>query len=280
MKKKLFAIFAVLMLVLANSTFVFADAEDDEVMTIAAPALEHVVDNAGILSAKHKSQLEDTLTQKSYELGFDIVILTENDIGDYTAEEYADDFYDYNGYGHGPDHDGCLLLIDMGNRNWQISTTGFGITALTDAGIKYISNQFLGSLSDGEYYDALSIYAEQVELFVKQAQTGEPYDVGNMPKHKKRFSFMFTIPSLIVGFLAAAFTTGGMKNKMKTVTRQAAARNYLVDNSLNLDIKDDLFITATVNRHEREEKSRSGGGGSSTHVGSSGTTHGGGGGSF
>ena len=42
--------------------------------------------------------------------------------GGKTAEAYADDYYDYNGYGYGENDDGLLLLVSMGEREWAITT--------------------------------------------------------------------------------------------------------------------------------------------------------------
>ena len=73
---------------------------------------------------------------------------------------YADDFYDYNGYGYGDSRDGILLLISMEERDWRISTCGYGITVFTDAGQEYISDKFLPYLSDGDYSEAFTKYAD------------------------------------------------------------------------------------------------------------------------
>jgi uncharacterized membrane protein YgcG len=98
---------------------------------------------------------------------------------------YADDFYDYNGYGFGANNDGCLLLVSMEDRDWWISTTGYGITALTDAGIEYIGDEFVSYLSDAEYAKGFDMFADLVDKFVTQAKEGNPYDVGNMPRATK-----------------------------------------------------------------------------------------------
>ncbi len=40
--------------------------------------------------------------------------------------EAADDFYDYNGYGQGPDRDGLILYVCMDTRDIWISTLRCG----------------------------------------------------------------------------------------------------------------------------------------------------------
>ena len=41
-----------------------------------------------------------------------------------TAQQLADDIFDYCGFGYGASKDGVLLLIDMDNREVAITTTG------------------------------------------------------------------------------------------------------------------------------------------------------------
>ena len=69
----------------------------------------------------------------------DVVIVTVASIEGKTATEYADDYFDYQGYGYGEKSDGILLLVGMKERVWAISTHGsLGISAFTDAGLDYI----------------------------------------------------------------------------------------------------------------------------------------------
>ena len=114
---------------------------------------------------------------------FDIVILTVDSLEGATATEYADDFFDYYGYGYGEGKDGILFLVSMEDRDWALSTHGYGITAFTDAGCDYIAEQFKSSLSDGEYEKAFEIYIDQCDAFVTQAREDRPYDNSNLPKN-------------------------------------------------------------------------------------------------
>ena len=82
-----------------------------------------------------------------------------------------------------------------------------------------------------------------------------------------------------MGFVLSLIIVGNMKAKLKTVRFQAAASNYIKDNSLNINERRDLFPYNTVTRTAKPKNDDSGGG-SSTHTSSSGTTHGGGGGKF
>ena len=241
-----------------------------------------LVDNADLVLDTEEATLLKKLDEISERQQLDVVVVTVESVGDKTPEAYADDFYDYNGYGFGENHDGILLLVSMENRDWHITTTGYGITVFTDAGIKYLSKQFLDDLSDGNYAAAFTTYAEKCDEFITQAKTGEPYDVNNLPKEPFDF-LMWILISVVVGLVAAYVITKIMKGKLKTVRFQPAASNYVKQGSFNLTNSRDIFLYTHVDRRPRPKDTSSGGsrsGGSSTHTSSSGSTHGGGGGKF
>lgn len=234
-----------------------------------------LVDGADILTDYEKSELLAKLDEVSEELQFDVVIATTYDLGGDYIRDVADDYYDYNGFGYGVSADGCVLLVDMGARDWWISTCGYGITALTDAGIQYIGDQFESDLSNGDYYDGFTTYVNLVEDFVNQAYTGNPYDTGNLPKEGYNWFFGIVF-SLVAGFLIALISVLVMKGKLKSVRRQPAAQDYLVAGSMNVTLSRDMFLYRNVTRRAKPKESS----GSSTHTSSSGRSHGGGGGSF
>lgn len=237
-----------------------------------------VVDMAELMDDTEKSSLLSKLDEISERQQLDVVVVTVNTLDGKTPAAYADDFYDYNGYGFGQNKDGVLLLVSMEDRDWYISTTGYGITAFTDKGIEYISDEFKPYLSDGDYYEAFVEYAKQCDKFITQAKTGEPYDVGNMPKEPFPVgAAIFT--GLAIGLIVAFIATSVMKGKLKTVRMQPSASDYVKNGSMKLTNRQDVFLYSHVNKTRRESSSHSGGG-SSTHISSSGSSHGGGGGKF
>lgn len=246
--------------------------------TFAASDLPRLVDNADLLSAGEESALLAKLNEISERQQTDVVVVTADTLDGKTPMDYADDFYDYNGYGFGADKDGVLLLVSLEDRDWWMSTTGYGITAITDAGIEYISEKFLSDLSDGDYADAFTTYAELCDDFFTQARSGQPYDTGHMPKQPFNIARNLLI-ALIVGFVIALLATGVMKGKLKTVRFQSAASNYVKANSMNVTESRDMFLYTHVDRRAKPKDTDSSSG-SGTHTSSSGSTHGGGGGKF
>lgn len=258
----------------ASTTSVVTVDADGDMMRIA--------DWADLLSDSEEAELSAQLDEISERQQVDVVVLTVDSLEGTPIMEYADDFYDYNGYGFGEEYDGILFLISMEERDWYISTSGFGITAVTDAGREYMAEEFLPYLSDGEYAEAFRIFAEQCDDYITQARTGEPYDVDNIPAVP--FSHVGAIMiAVVTGFVAALIATGIMRLGLRSVYSQPAAESYMKKDSLRLTKEHEMFLYRNVTRTERPREnssSDSSSGGSATHTSSSGRTHGGGGGKF
>jgi len=235
----------------------------------AAPA--YLVDDAELLTGTEAAQVEEKLTQISAKHGMDIVIVTVDSTGWQSPMAYADDYYDYNGYGP----DGILLLVSMEEGDWWVSTTGDGITAITDAGLEYMADRFVPYISDGEYAQAFLEFARLCDEFITQAKNGDPYDSHNLPKDPFNFGTNLII-ALVIGLVAALIGVGVMKAKLKTVHQQVKADAYITADSLQLTHSRDVFLYTHISRREKPKQSS----GSSTHTSSSGTRHGGGGGKF
>lgn len=241
------------------------------------------MDQADLLTDSEESALSDRLDEISERHQFDVVVVTVDSLEGETAVVYADDFYDYNGYGFGDERDGILLLISMEERDWCISTTGYGITAFTDAGQAYISERFVTDLSVGDYAAAFTNFAVLCDAFITQADTGEPYDIDHLPQEP--FDLVWNLAvALIIAFVISLIVTGIMRGQLKTMHSQSEADNYIKQGSMHLTRKNDLYLYRHVDRRKKAENNsstRSGNpGGSQTHKSSSGTTHGGSSGKF
>ena len=229
----------------------------------------YVKDEANLMSEEEQEELETKLSTISDYWGEDVVVLTVNSLEGKTAEAYADDYYDYNGYGK----DGILLLVSMEDRDYGISTCGYATEAFTDAGINYIENKFLDDLSAGNYEKAFSTYAKQCDKFLTQAKEGAAYDSSNMPHEP--LSSMWILISFVAGLVIALIIVACMIAKLKSVHMQAAAGNYVKDGSVDISEMRDLYLYSNITKRARPKNDNNNGGGSSTHISSSGETHGG-----
>lgn len=242
-----------------------------------------VADMAGLLSTEQKEQLEKRLSEVTEAYSCDVAVVTTDSTGGLSPMTYADDYYEQNGYGIGPDRDGLLLLISMEERDWWITTWGSAIDTFTDYGIEVIGDEIVGELGDGDYYGAFMEFADLTEEFLKQAQKGEPYDV----RHEYREPFPFAGKLAIacgLGLVAALLTLFGFRAQLRSVSYEKGAQQYVRQGSFHLTRSNDLYLYRTVTRTkiERPEPSsgHGGGGGSSVHTTSGGSRAGGGGGKF
>ena len=225
----------------------------------------------------------ETLIQKvREEIQADIVIVTTLDDEGLGAMNYADDFYDYNGY----KDDGVLLFISMSTSEMYISTKGKGTDYITDYGIDYIFDQISGDLSSGRFYEAFNKYADQTDKLIKEAESGNVIDVDNKPK--KSFGAANVGISAITGLISSLISALVLKGQMRNVHYESYAGNYVAENSFHITGMSDMLVNRHVSRIPRARRNDTSGhspthfsgGGSHTHTSSSGSSHGGHGGHF
>ena len=224
--KKIISISIVLLLILSVSIIPAFAAEK--------PLL---VDGMNFLTESEAAEVEAKLNEISDKYNMDFVIVTTDNLEGKTKMEFADDYYDYNGYGVGRrgDRSGALLLVyynGYGTERW-ISTRGYGITCFTDYGIQYIGSNLVPIMDEGEWSKAFLKYAELCSSLTDMAEEGKPLDVDNAPKSPKDI-LKGVIISFIVGLVIAFVIRGMVKSKYKPVRFKANASDYLVAGSLNL----------------------------------------------
>jgi len=243
-------------------------------------AQERVVDNANILSSQEKENLKAIISSIASMYDFDLVIVTENDIGASSPMAYADDFFDNNGYGFdyngnsmGQDRDGCLFLLVTGSRDYWFSTSGKGIKIYTSTALSKLKDDIVKLLKKGSYYEAFQAFLiDSKEFLALNARGGRSYNFF----HRWNYVSVFVawLLSLLIGFMVVQ----SWKKKMNTALPQTQAAAYVVPGSLAFNVKTETFLYSIVNKSSRSDNNSRGGGGS--HTGSSGRSHGGGGGHY
>lgn len=247
----------------------------------AADGLPRLVDMADLLSDSEEADLSYMLDEISERQQVDVVVVTVDSMEGESATAYSDDFYDYNGYGFGEDRDGILLLVSMEERDWSITTRGYGITVVTDAGRDYISETIVDDLGLEDYVSAFTNFATLCDDFITQANEGTPYDADNLPDEGGFGIIGSFVIAYGIAFIIALISTGIMKGQLNSVHSQSGADTYMKQDSMQLTKKNDMFLYTRVSRTKKPEKEpQSPSGGSTTHTSSSGATHGGGSGKF
>lgn len=245
----------------------------------------NIIDNYGLLSTEEIKDLQKKIDKIGEDYQLDVVLVIVDSLAGKSPMEFADDYYDYGGYGYGESHDGVLFLVSMEYRDWWISTTGKAIDYYTDYGLEKITQRTIDAFSLDNYYLGYQSLLRMLDIFAKEAMTNRPYDIDH-----RYIPFLFLIqiiPSAIVGIIAASILRKTLISKHNDVKRATGARLYTDGNIAFTTNKDSLVYVEedrTYSPVSSGGSSSSGGsyhsGGSSTHSSSSGQSHGGRGGKF
>ena len=215
-----------------------------------------VLDYAILMSTEETVSLADRFSGFRDAYGLDIVILTVPNLMNTPIDQFADDFYDNNGYGE----DGILFLLDMGSRQWYISTSGAAIDMLSDRDLEKIESKVVPFFSEGRYYDGFRKFLDILPGYLEAESEGG----------------INLFLSLGIGALISGIVLLVMRGTMNTKNPQRSAEAYTVEGSCHLRLHQDLFLYSNVSKREKPKTNS----GSTTHRSSSGRSHGGRGGSF
>ena len=251
---------------------------------------DRVVDLAGVIDADTLSELNRMADEVSSQYACDVAVAFVRSLDGKYVQDYSDDFFWYNGYGQGPERDGILLLISVGDREFNESTSGYAATAFTDYGLQqYIEPNFTRYLINGrdDWAGAARQFITDAGELLRQAKEGKPYDyygsntvvVEHEKKSVKDVAPGAALISAIIGFFSGGIPAGAMKRKMKSVEKNYGAGNY-ARGGLQMRRSEDRFLYSNVHRtpiprEEHRTGGGGGGGGSSMHFSSSGHSFGG-----
>jgi len=220
----------------------------------AAARAGHALDYASLLSSAETASLEEWARTFQSSHGLDVVILTTPELYGRSPQSVADAFYDNNGYSP----DGLLFLVDMGSRQWYLSTSGAAMDMLSDRDLAAIEDAVIPYLSEGRFYDGFCRFLDILPRYLEQSSG---------------FSLLM---SLGVGGLVAGIAILVMRSQMNTKQPQRGAASYEIDGSYRQTIHQDLFLYSNISKRPRPQNN----GGSGVHRSSSGRGHGGRGGRF
>jgi uncharacterized protein len=286
------------------------DSTADEFVPVER-VLPLVVDYAGLLTDAEEADLIALFEQLSEEQKCEIAVVTVNGLGGKTAMEFADDFYDYNGYGYGPDDDGIMLVISMADRDWWVTTHGTAYIQLSEERFDWLMQDVLPLLSSGDYYEAFELFGyNSAELMQMSVPTDIlPPDDGSQDtvvsyKYVTVKGFLtWTAIGLCLGAGVAGVANAAKKSKHKTVRYSEGARSYLQNaqlrqtpsvatqpepinpavlaggavlfslaSALLLKNQSDVFVRTTTSRTAKSDDSSSGSGSSRSSGGFGGHT--------
>lgn len=76
---------------------------------------------------KKNPQLLDKLEAITGEYNLEVAVATVESKDGNEMNYFTDHFFDENGYGTGENHDGILFMVSIGDREWHITTHGYGM---------------------------------------------------------------------------------------------------------------------------------------------------------
>ena len=268
--------------------------------TGAVSGQPRVFDQAGLFSETEIIQLEEKIAQCRKSTKMDVVIVSAYADGERSAEEYADDYYDYGGFGVGKKASGVLLLYYMDGPGQPggecyISTAGTMINMLTDERIESILDDVYGNLGNRDFAGATEHFLEDVKVYVKEGVESGQYtydrDTGEIVRYHSIRLYEVAIAMVIAGILAGSVCLDikkryAMKQSSREVSNSLQA--YRADCAFHFSVAGDKMINKYVRSIPIPRNTSSGSGGrghsgsssagrSTIHTSSSGRSHGGGG---
>ena len=260
-------------------------------------SLSRVVDDALLLKPDEAEALEAALRSLIAKYRMDAVVVTREGLEGQSAMDYADDFFDYKGYGwrEEPSGDittgsGVLLLVEMEQEQTWVSGKGYGMDVFPDGVCVQLCDAIEPELTDGQYYAAFLTWLDGIEGLlapyggVYGSHSGEnDNDYYNYDDYDYRPSVYFSTPVfvlfLVVGLITALAVVSSMKKKLNTIRQAAAAHSY--QQRFDLTERQDIFLYSTTTSIKLpDDPPPSSGSSSGGHISSSGSSHSGGGGSF
>lgn len=229
-----------------------------------------IVDDANIVSADMEKQISDVIDQMEAtadEKGrpVDIVVLTTYDVptdNSYSMtgiRDFADDYYDYNGYGAGSQHSGMLFLVDMHNRAMWISTCGTMITTISQSRIDAILDAAYNEMHYGDYGEAILYAMQKTDGYL--------------------FNRLTAIDLLIAAVAGAVVVFIIVSTVSSSYSLKGSTYSYPLSTNATCKLTrdDEEFLRQHVTRTARSTGGGSSGGSGGVHRSSSGRSHGGGG---
>ena len=125
--------------------------------TPASPDTPRVRDDADIFTAEEEAKLEERIAEVAPAHAADIVVFTDVTSHGMEHSVYAADYYDFGGFGYGPQHDGFCLLIcmDPNDRGGWCCVTGAPRGLYTQENADALDDVLYEYLGDGRYFEGV-----------------------------------------------------------------------------------------------------------------------------
>lgn len=141
----------------------------------SARAESHVFDEGGLFTPQEIYQMEQTAEGLAQEYHMNVLLLTAAYARGMDSREIAEAFYEENGYTENGKRGGIVLLIDMDNRELNLTTYGDMIHYITDEREERIYDAAYRYASDGDYAQAMTAMLVKTGQYLKSGIPGNQY---------------------------------------------------------------------------------------------------------
>ena len=245
-----------------------------------------VKDESGVLNGSVEA-LTELAEKLSDTYGIEMSILAIPTLNGQDVERYADDAYDYLGYGMGDDDSGFLLLIVTEDRDYAMTGYGEAKHAFTDYGMTFLESALVEKLRNNDWTGGCFAYLNEAERLLREWQNGSPVSdpvpsptmrpVPAAPTPTPRPSFVYQPRTLAPiwylvaiggGLLLALAPMKGLKKQVvENVSGREDASGY--EKGFAITGGGDELVNTYTNRTEKPRYTSSGGGGGSSRSGGS-----------
>ena len=234
------------------------------VFTVGVCAQGDYIDDQADLMSETVEQMLDLQAQRiRTEYGYDIGIVTRNDLSGLLIEDYADNYYE-NGYYA---WNAVLLFVDMGSRETWILTNGDATIVFDDGdGLEKLFDSFYDDLRNGQYEQAFSNYYDEIDAALTLDRDGQSYSDGYVTEYETDYGSRtptnlttYIAIGVGVGLVIAGIVFAVCLFGMKTARSKAAAGEYVKPGSFALTHSSDLYLYTTTTRVRIQSNSGSSG---------------------
>ncbi len=230
-----------------NKTMVTQDKINDIMSTPSVSAKEKIYDFADLLTDAQEEEIYKAVMDYNKKSGYDVAIVTTNNIGNKEMKIYADDFYQYNDFGN----DGLVFVIKktdktsiyMSAKSFDEESEIFQIynNSRVQETLKYI---YENNIRNGDYYTACVNYVKILDGLYNNFGSGN-YRVSSNGEVIKNIPWIaiitlsLTLTFIVVIVIVTKFNTS-KKNELsdnvgkcvdKTTLFVKTLRDQLVDSN-------------------------------------------------
>ena len=238
----------------------------------------YVKDGAGLMSDAERQTLESKAGELADRYGTGVYVLTVDDYRSYggssSIELWTEKLYLDNQLGLGSEQNGVILALSMAERDYCLKIYGSdALFAYTDYAQGQLTDRFVSSFRNNDWYGGFSAYLNFGEKILKEAADGTPME------RTVNWAGMIggsSLLSLLIGFITGKGRVGSLRRTMKNTGIKRTAVNYISHESgMYMRSKQDHYVNTTVNRvrvsgSQNKTGGHGGGGGGGTSVNSHG----------